>query len=64
MKTYPVYFYGKKVADWNPLIQTLMEVLNISLMEMRMSTSDYGNLIVDLDKDKVIVVTRMAGEGG
>ncbi len=64
MKTYPVYFYGKKVADWNPLIQTLMEVLNISLMEKRMSTSDYGNLLVDLEKDKVIVVTRMSGEGG
>lgn len=64
MKTYPVYFYGNKVADWNPLIQTLMQVLNISLMEMGMSTSDYGNLIVDFDKDKVIVVTRMSGEGG
>ena len=64
MKTYPVYFYGKKIGEWNPLIQNLMEVLNISLMEMRMSTSDYGNLIVDLDKDKVVVVTRMSGEGG
>lgn len=63
MKTYPVYFYGKKIADWNPLIQNLMEVLNVSLMEKRMSTSDYSNLIVDLDKDKVIVVTKMAGEG-
>lgn len=64
MKTYPVYFYGKEICKWNPLTETLMEVMRISLMEKNISTSDFGNLIVDLYSDKIIVTTKMAGEGG
>ena len=64
MKTYPVYFYEKEIGRWNPLIETIMEVIRASLIEKNMSTSDYGNLIVSLYEDKVVVVTRMAGEGG
>lgn len=64
MKTYPVYFYGKKICEWNPLTQTLMEVMRISLIEKNMSTSDYGNLLVYLHDDKAVVVTKIAGEGG
>lgn len=64
MKTFPVYFYGKEVCQWNPLIQNLMDALQPSLMEKRLSTSDYGNLLVDLYTDKVVVTTKMSGTGG
>lgn len=38
MKTYPVYFYGKLVCQWNPLTETLMEVLRVELIKYNHST--------------------------
>ena len=54
----------KKVCEWNPLTQTLMEVLRIELMIRDLSTSDYSNLIVDINNEMVIVTTKVSGHRG
>lgn len=52
---YPVYFFGKKIGEWNPLSDSLWEIVKPHISRNYYLASDY---LAYLHTDKVMVVLK------